>query len=143
MKYEPPTGIILYQLLEDIPNDERDFDGKKGDILVGGGSGEAPALRISYPLAFKFFALDDGSPENEAEFEYYSELFKAFWTPREAYIIGEGFYKIGWSPEERDLDMWLAENICFLLIQEMQEFNKFNTELRENTSCLRLFPYNS
>ena len=47
--------IGIYELLEDVPADEDSFDGKAGDILVGGGIGEAAALRISYPDAFDFF----------------------------------------------------------------------------------------
>ncbi len=46
--------IPLYRLLEDIPSDETDFQGKKGDLLLGGGSGEIDALRISMPETFLF-----------------------------------------------------------------------------------------
>ena len=34
----PIRKIAIYQLNEDVPNSETDFDGKKGDIIIGGGS---------------------------------------------------------------------------------------------------------
>src|SRR4051812_14102032 len=71
--------IGVYQLLQDISVDEESFDGKSGDIIVGGGSGEAPAFRISFPNAFYFFTSDEWD-----EFESYDELFKHFWTPTQS-----------------------------------------------------------
>ena len=34
------SRIAIYELLDNISDNETDFDGKAGDILVGGGSGE-------------------------------------------------------------------------------------------------------
>lgn len=48
--------IAIYELLEDI-HDEKDFDGKAGDIILGGGSGEAPAFRISVPGCLIFLLM--------------------------------------------------------------------------------------
>jgi len=46
--------ISIYELLQDIPGDEKDFDGKIGDILIGGGV--AKCLRLGYPsLNFLMF----------------------------------------------------------------------------------------
>lgn len=33
------------------------------------------------------------------------------WTPTFSYIIGEGFAKIGWKPEDKELEVWLAEKV--------------------------------
>lgn len=138
LEYVSPTRITVYQLSESIPDDEKDFDGKKGDILVGGGSGEAPSLRISNPLAFQFFAWDAEESENEPEFNELSAIYKAYWTPTQAYIIGEGFQKLGWSPEEIELDMWIAENVCTLLSQELPEFEQFKAKSGSKKSSLKL-----
>ncbi len=100
--YSPTRTIAIYELLEDIPPDEKDFDGKTGDILVGGGSGEAMALRISVPEVF----VDVDDKDDEAR-----PVFKPFWSPTFAYKIGVGFRKIGWNPNELDLEAWLVDYV--------------------------------
>lgn len=94
----PTRTIAIYELLEDIPSEEKDFDGKTGDILVGGGSGEAMALRISIP---EVFVGDDEV----------RQVFKPFWSPTFAYKIGVGFRKIGWEPGESELEAWLVDYV--------------------------------
>lgn len=102
--------IAIYRLKQDVPDDETEFDGKSGDILVGGGSGEAESMRITYPQAQYFFKL-----EGWDDFEDYDELFKAFWSPSFAYKIGDGFRKQGWNPNS-SLELWLAEAVIELLM---------------------------
>ncbi|OIN57375.1 hypothetical protein [Arsenicibacter rosenii] len=94
----PTRTIAIYELLEDIPSSEKDFDGKTGDILVGGGSGEAMALRISIPEVFV-----DGDERRQ--------VFKPFWSSAFAYKVGVGFRKIGWKPGESDLEAWLVNYV--------------------------------
>ena len=120
--------IALYQLLEDIPIEESDFDGKTGDIIFGGGSGEAPAFRISMPEAMYFFTKDDWDG-----FETYANLFKAFWTPTQSYHLCEGFSKNGWSPNS-EIEFWLAENICSILIDKIDHYSIYSTALLANSS---------
>lgn len=97
--YNSPTRTIaIYELLEDIPPQENDFDGKAGDILVGGGSGEAMALRISIP-------------EVLVHTDEIMQIFKPFWSPTFAYKVGVGFRKIGWNPSESDLEAWLVDYV--------------------------------
>jgi hypothetical protein len=115
--------IPIYQVLENIPSDENDFEGKKGDILVGGGSGEAAAFRISNPLAFHFFISDEDTFFN-LKFNALEDVFKSFWTANDAFVFGEGYQKLGWTPEV-NIDLWLAENVCFLLINNLFEFEKY------------------
>ncbi len=116
--YNNPTRkIAIYQLLEDIPNDEKGFDGKAGDIVLGGGSGEAPAFRVSIPESIYFFTKDDWEG-----FETHEDLFKAFWSPTQAYTLGEGFVKTGWTPDT-PIEFWLAENICLLLIDNFEKYS--------------------
>lgn len=105
----PTRQIAIYKLLENIPTDETDFDGKAGDIILGGGSGEAPAFRISMPETLYFLAK-----EGWDDFEMYDDLFKAFWKPTQTYILCEGFSKIGWTPD-LSVEYWLAKNICRLV----------------------------
>ena len=123
--------IGIYELLEDVPADEGSFDGKAGDILVGGGKGEAPALRISYPDAFDFFTNDEWD-----SFANYDELFKAFWTPTEAFIFVEGYRKLGWTVDIK-IEQWLAENVCLLLIRSTDKYLRFGT-VADSSSGLRL-----
>ncbi len=98
--------IAVYELLEDIPSDETYFDGKKGDIIVGGGSGEAPALRISMPECSNYFILKKEDKSGSGK-----KLFKSFWTPTQREILCEGFKKTGWNTET-PIESWLAENVC-------------------------------
>src|SRR5580698_6701503 len=79
--------IAIYELQESVPANENDFDGNAGDIILGGGRGEAPAFRISCPKAFKFFMHERS--EN-FEVEAYDKLFKSFWTPTQSFILCEG-----------------------------------------------------
>jgi hypothetical protein len=69
----PTRDIAVYELLEDIPKDETDFDGKIGDIIVGGGSGEVSAFRISIPGALDFFVY-----ERDVDFDDYEDDLKPF-----------------------------------------------------------------
>jgi hypothetical protein len=123
--------IGIYELLEDVPSDENSFDGKSGDILVSGGRGEAPALRISYPDAFEFFTKDDWNG-----FFDYDEVFKSFWTPTQAFIFGEGYRRLG-CPVDIKIEQWLAENVCRLLIQSNDKYLRFRAAAN-NSSSLRL-----
>ena len=115
--YNNPTrDIAVYELLEDVPKDESDFDGKVGDILVGGGSGEVPAFRITMPDAIDRLILN-----KDVEFADYDQPFKSFWTATESYKLCDGFRKLGWDPI-RPIEFWLAENVCLTLINEVESF---------------------
>jgi hypothetical protein len=124
--------IAIYELLENIPYDEQDFDGKVGDIILGGGSGEAPAFRISIPETVYFFKKDDWN-----DFETYADLFKAFWSPTQSYIFCEGYSKIGWTPNS-PIEFWLAENISLLLIENVESYSTYKT-LPQSKSILPFF----
>ena len=108
--------IAINELLENIPAGERDFDGKTGDIVLGGGSGEAPAFRISIPEAILFFSKDTWD-----QFEKYDDLFKTFWNPTQSYTLCDGFSKVGWDPNT-PIEFWLTENVISLL---HEKFNKY------------------
>jgi hypothetical protein len=128
--------IAIYKLLQLIPEDENDFDGLSGDILVGGGSGEAPAFRISNPKAFDFFARED--PE-DVEFDTRDELYKAFWGPNSAFIFCEGYLKLGWEPSY-DIESWLAENVCQVLIDSFDEFARYREHCTNVKATLSFVP---
>ena len=116
----PTRKIAVYELREDIPADEKDFDGKVGDILLGGGSGEAPAFRVSVPEALYFFTKED---ENDPG---HDGLFKAFWTKSEAAVFAEGYVKLG-CDATIPLEFWLAKNLCLLLINNVDQYAGFKT----------------
>jgi len=122
---EETREIAIYELLENIRATEECFDGKAGDILVGGGRGEAPALRISNPFAFQFFTLDDEC--QDIEFNSYDEIFKCFWSPTKSYIFGEGFMKLGWTTDIQ-IELWLAENVCKLLISNVDKYSIYKKD---------------
>jgi hypothetical protein len=117
MNYNPLRLIAIYELLEDIPDDERDFDGKIGDILIGGGGGEVSAFRISVPEFFNVF-----TEENGFEFKQRDDIFKSFWSPTEAFALCDGFNQIGWSPDQIGIEWWLAENMFSLLIDNIEKY---------------------
>jgi hypothetical protein len=102
--------IPLYRLDEDIPPDEEDFQGKQGDILLGGGSGESAAVRIAIPEAFYFWTHEDW-----CDYDSLDEIIKPYWTPTQAYVFGEGYGKLGWTPEKNLLEWWLAQHILNFL----------------------------
>ena len=94
--------IAVYQLLQDVPEEETNFDGKKGDIIVGGGAGEAQSLRVSKKFISGNYSL---------EFDLKEELYKHFWSPSFSFKIGNGFQKLDWEPNQ-NLDEWLASKVA-------------------------------
>ena len=110
--------IAIYIILQDIPAEENNFDGKTGDILLGGGKGEAAAMRLSIPKIFDFFT------NPLTDFKTRDEIFKTFWTPTESYIFCEGYAKIGWTSKQL-IEFWLAENITFLLTKHFDMFKQY------------------
>lgn len=113
--------LVVYQLLEDISDEESSFDGKRGDIIIGGGKGEADSLRLTTEKALLFFS--DKETE-QLEFDNISEIFKSFWSNNNAFIFCEGYRKLGWEINQ-DIDYWLAENICKLIVYEIDEYKKY------------------
>ncbi|QNN40468.1 hypothetical protein [Pedobacter roseus] len=134
---EGTRRIGVYQLLENIPPDEKYFDGRIGDILLGAGNGEAPAFRISNPIAFQFFTLNEAE-FYDLEFDNLTDIFKAFWSPTKSYILCEGFLKLGWTVET-DIEMWLAENVCKLLISTVDDYSIYRTEQLDLSTNLSFF----
>ena len=135
--YQSKTRLLaVYELLDNIPENEGCFDGKVGDILVGGGNGEAPALRISNPIAFQFSTYDEDKFA-DLEIDDLEDVFKPFWTPTESYMFGEGFLKLGWTPD-RPLEMWLTENVCKLLILTVDKFAVYKDTSFDLTTSLTL-----
>ena len=102
--------VPVYRLDEDAP-DETDFQGKRGDILVGGGSGESPAFRIAVPESFYFYTHDSWG-----EFDTYDKIHRAFWTMTEAFVFCEGYQKLGWTPT-KGIEQWLTEHVLSFLLQ--------------------------
>ena len=111
--------VAIYELLENIPKGSENFDGKIGDIILGGGRGEVPAFRISIPEVINFFLK-----EGWDDFDNYEELFKAYWTPTQSYKLCDGYSKIGWTIEN-NIEFWLAKNLCSLLIDSIEDFSTY------------------
>jgi hypothetical protein len=131
--YSNPTRKVgIYELLENIPSHENNFDGKVGDIILGGGSGEVPAFRISLPDTIYFFTKDEWD-----EFNNYDDLFKVFWTPTQSYVLCEGYSKLGWT-RDTQIEFWLARNLCLLIIDKLDSFEKYKSKML-STSELTFF----
>lgn len=112
--------IPLYRLGENAMNDDS-FQGKKGDLLLGGGSGESSALRVSIPETIYFYTHDDWN-----QFEDIEELYKAYWTCNNAYVFCEGYKKLGWQPNIR-IESWLVDQIIdFVLENYLSDYENFN-----------------
>ncbi|MGZ3756717.1 MAG: hypothetical protein ACXVAY_03950 [Mucilaginibacter sp.] len=127
--YNSTRKAAVYELLENIPDDEKDFDGKVGDILLGGGSGEVAALRISIPQAMVYF-FDDW-----VDFEDLENPYKAFWSPTESYVFGDGYSKLGWNPDYA-IDDWVAKNLCIVLIERFDHYKIYKTAVGFTKSTL-------
>lgn len=109
-----PIHIAIYHLEQDIPEAEIDFQGKAGDIVVGGGGGEAPAMRIQIPEAIVLFTeIDDA--ENDIDIDLIP--YQIYWRPTESYILGAGFKKLRWNPEEQQIEVWLTEHVLAFLLK--------------------------
>jgi len=109
--------IPIYKILETVKFKDS-FLANENDVLVGGGSGEVPALRIAMPKAGLFF-----SDENWEDFNEVSELYQNFWAAEEAYILCCGFRKIGWNPVDQGIESWIAAHvISFLRTNWFKEF---------------------
>jgi hypothetical protein len=118
-----PTPIPLYRIDEDTTAGDS-FQAKRGDLLLGGGRGESPAFRISIPEAIHFFTEDDyfdAHPELDALFSTNQALrdwhFRAYWTLTQAFVFGEGYAKLGWTPDE-PIETWLTEHILAFVLRE-------------------------
>ena len=111
--------IAVYRLEEDA----EEFNAKKGDILLGGGRGEAQILRIAMPEMTHWMNEELEKVENPETIIY------PIWTPTFSYIIGEGFAKIGWKPEDKELGVWLAEKIMNNVVLKPSPFEAFQQYL--------------
>jgi hypothetical protein len=118
-----PTPIPLYRIDEDTTEGDS-FQAKRGDLLLGGGRGGSPALRISIPEAIYFFTEDDypdAHPELDVYFATNQALrdwhFHAYWTMTQAFVFCEGYVKLGWTPNE-PIETWLTEHILAFVLRE-------------------------
>lgn len=104
-------NVVIYRLDERIPFDEINFWGKKGDILLGGGSGEAAAFWIAIPEAFYYWTDDERD-----EAESWTDICQTFWSATESYVFCEGYSKLGWSPNN-SIEIWLMQHILSFLVK--------------------------
>jgi hypothetical protein len=108
-------NIPLYRLDQDVASNSS-FEGKKGDILLGGGSGASAALRITIPEAI-YWLTDDTWEQNMA----FDAILHAYWNPTQAFIFGDGYVKLGWNPTLVQIEVWLAEHIAAFLYRSYPE----------------------
>lgn len=116
--------IPIYRIYADA-GDGLSFQAKAGDVLLGGGSGETPALRIAIPEAPVFYTLHETHPAwdggNDLE-----NFVKAYWSMNIAYVLGDGCAKLGWDPRQDVIEHWLAEHVLAFLTREYpDEFAQF------------------
>lgn len=116
-------GVPLYFLKEDALT-ATSYQAKKGDLLLGGGSGESAALRISVPEALTFFAHKQQDSSGLS-----AEPVKAYWNMNQAYVFCSGYAKLGWMPHDR-IEYWLAKHVlAFVLNTRPELFDKENMKV--------------
>jgi len=103
--------IPLYRLDEDAAV----WGAKRGDLLLGGGSGETAALRISIPEAIYYFTQDSWN-----DFKSDDDLYHAYWNANQAYVLCGGFRKLGWPPKE-SIETWLVEHVLAFIVREFPD----------------------
>lgn len=115
--------LPLFILHEDAL-DADDFQAKKGDLLLGGGSGEASAFWISMPEALIFFTCDNDEELFPSELyqtivDIHDSVYHAFWSPTDAYLFCEGYTKVGWHPLDKPfIEVWLTQHILAFVLRE-------------------------
>ncbi|MEI9865917.1 MAG: hypothetical protein WDN00_15475 [Limisphaerales bacterium] len=100
-------SLPVYLLKEDVQQDCDSLSGKNGDVVIGGGSGEARALSFAIPDIFTVYTTTNDALRWPP--------FTSYWTSNEAFIFGSGFQKLGWNPESEKLEIWLAEHLMAFL----------------------------
>lgn len=116
-----PTPVMIYRLDEDVRGSETTFDGKRGDILLGGGNGEAPAMRVSVPEAFYVSTniFVDGEEAVWDGWERMEEIVEAYWSHNDAFTLGAGYALLGWHPDADGLiEYWLMDHLLAFLVRE-------------------------
>ena len=121
--------IPLYLLKEDALSADAsayEFQAKNGDLLLGGGSGETPALRISMPEALISFTHGDKEnrisiKDNPTVGDLQESLYHAYWSMDHAFMFGAGYVKLGWEPHKIAMEIWLIEHILAFVTRECPE----------------------
>lgn len=126
--------IPLYRLEIDTPDGEF-LNAKKGDLSLGGGGGEAPAMIFSMPETILFYLNENWG--NQTKLNFFGDIIKHDWSLNQAYIFGTGYIKLGWQPDKTSLEHWLAEHLVSFLEKNYSKdyegyFNKFGTLLEQN-----------
>jgi hypothetical protein len=127
--------VRLYRLDQDALKEDDSWHAKTGDLLLGGGSGESAALRISIPEAFYFF-----THEVWDAFDSLDEIYQAYWAMTEAYVFCEGYAKLGWTPQD-PIEGWLTRHVLAFVVGEYPErYSQFVGNLpliQDGTICRR------
>jgi hypothetical protein len=93
--------LPVYRLLENVW-DESSLSGRAGDVVIGGGFGEASALSFSIPALF----APGGNP---------GDVVRSHWSADDAFIFGTGFEQLGWDPRQERMFDWLASHLAAFL----------------------------
>lgn len=133
-----PSGysIMMYRLKQDVrPGSE--FDGKCCDIMVGGGSGESAAMRISVLNAQRVYS--DFRSQATRNLEYFGDVVKSFWSSTDAYLFGCDYTELGWDVNKHGpMETWLTEHVLAFLIKEYGYVIPNAEELESDGSICRL-----
>jgi hypothetical protein len=115
--------VPIYRLLETPEKGYGEFgDARKGDILLGGGSGETPALRISMPEALEVYTAHDIGKRIYTEGHRYDNEVQEFWGLNHGYDRINRYKKLGYRPKiDGWIESWLACQILHWVTQREQE----------------------
>jgi hypothetical protein len=112
--YDHLRQVPIYRLDEDVEG-ESTLGGKQGDILIGGGRGESAAFRIAIPEAFLFYTHDDYDG-----IDVINDVHQAYWTMTDAFVFGDGYEKLGWTPPT-SIEPWLTQHVLSFLLHHFPE----------------------
>ncbi len=107
--------VPLYRLDHDALDNDDSWHAKTGDLLLGGGSGESAALRISIPEAFYY-----STREAWDTFASLDEIYQAYWTMTQAYVFCDGYAQLGWTPHYQ-IEKWLTKHVLAFVVREYPE----------------------
>ena len=117
------SKIPIYILEEDIPPTDKKFDGKAGDVIVGGGAGMEEAMRISIPEAVNYLKID-----GSVFFQSPVTIFRSYWGSNFMLRLANGFTKVGLDFDKSSVEMWILWQVIGWLKDEHPSYLQSNAD---------------
>ena len=112
-----------------------------GQYYTEGRKSQMETVTYGYPFIQLRNVFNECSSEGWDGYEELDELYFAHWSLNDAYVFGDGYKKLGWTPDVR-IERWLAEQIIdFILKEYPDDYGHFDGKKKlehfefENTIC--------